>query len=69
MTTTAPATEIRLPDGRVTLADPAALGNSRYSNGDLAPLPAERRTWTTYNYAALWIGCPTTSPATCWPPA
>ncbi|MBO0807590.1 MAG: NCS1 family nucleobase:cation symporter-1 [Actinobacteria bacterium] len=55
MTTTAPATEIRLPDGRVTLADDATL-DSRYSNGDLAPLPAARRTWSTYNYAALWIG-------------
>ncbi|MBI5362835.1 MAG: NCS1 family nucleobase:cation symporter-1 [Planctomycetes bacterium] len=22
---------------------------------DLAPVPAERRTWTTYNFAALWI--------------
>ena len=24
-------------------------------NGDLAPVPAARRTWTTYNFAALWI--------------
>src|SRR5438874_2307550 len=24
-------------------------------NPDLAPVPPERRTWTTYNYAALWI--------------
>ncbi|HZU22011.1 MAG TPA: NCS1 family nucleobase:cation symporter-1 [Terriglobales bacterium] len=24
-------------------------------NPDLAPVPAERRTWTTYNYAALWV--------------
>jgi NCS1 family nucleobase:cation symporter-1 len=24
-------------------------------NDDLAPVPAVRRTWTTYNYAALWI--------------
>jgi len=24
-------------------------------NEDLAPVPAERRTWGTYNYAALWI--------------
>ena len=30
-------------------ADPALI------NDDLAPVPAERRTWTTYNYAALWI--------------
>src|SRR5919108_412912 len=25
-------------------------------NPDLAPTPPERRTWTTYNIAALWIG-------------
>ena len=24
-------------------------------NPDLAPVPPERRTWTTYNYAALWV--------------
>ncbi|MGH3187599.1 MAG: NCS1 family nucleobase:cation symporter-1 [Streptosporangiaceae bacterium] len=48
--------EVRLPDGRVTLADPGLLRDSRYANGDLAPVPIERRTWNTYNYAALWIG-------------
>jgi NCS1 family nucleobase:cation symporter-1 len=26
------------------------------SNEDLAPVPPEARTWTTWNYAALWIG-------------
>jgi len=25
------------------------------NNKDLAPVPSERRTWRTYNYAALWI--------------
>jgi NCS1 family nucleobase:cation symporter-1 len=25
-------------------------------NDDLAPVPPERRTWGTYNYAALWVG-------------
>ena len=25
-------------------------------NEDLAPVPAGKRTWTTWNYAALWIG-------------
>ena len=25
-------------------------------NPDLAPTPPERRTWSTYNIAALWIG-------------
>jgi NCS1 family nucleobase:cation symporter-1 len=24
-------------------------------NKDLAPVPPERRTWTTYNYASLWV--------------
>lgn len=24
-------------------------------NEDLAPVPRERRTWTTYNYASLWV--------------
>src|SRR5512135_1474628 len=30
------------------------IGSPLY-NPDLAPVPEERRTWTTYNYAALWI--------------
>jgi NCS1 family nucleobase:cation symporter-1 len=25
-------------------------------NEDLAPIPFERRSWSTYNYAALWVG-------------
>src|SRR5579859_4297073 len=48
--------EVQLPDGRVALADPAHAGDPRYTNGDLAPLPIERRTWNTYNYSALWVG-------------
>jgi len=24
-------------------------------NEDLAPIPLERRTWGTYNYASLWV--------------
>ena len=48
--------EVRLPDGRVALADPGRDLDRRYTNGDLAPVPIERRTWNTYNYAALWIG-------------
>ena len=31
-----------------------ALSSSLYS-ADLAPVPAHKRTWTTWNYAALWI--------------
>ncbi|HTV57971.1 MAG TPA: NCS1 family nucleobase:cation symporter-1 [Verrucomicrobiae bacterium] len=33
-------------------AGPAA---SRLWNEDLAPIPRDRRTWGTYNYAALWV--------------
>lgn len=32
-----------------------AVQNSSLYNKDLAPVPAERRTWGTYSYAALWI--------------
>ncbi len=31
------------------------LENSALSNADLAPVPTARRTWTVWNYAALWI--------------
>ena len=44
-----------LPDGRVELADEAAIQGSPLYNHDLAPVPVAQRTWTTYNYAALWI--------------
>lgn len=33
-----------------------AIADSPLSNGDLAPTGPERRTWGTYNLAALWIG-------------
>src|ERR1051326_1548201 len=35
---------------------PPDLAQSPYYNPDLAPVPPARRTWTTYNYATLWIG-------------
>ncbi len=31
------------------------IEDSPLYNRDLAPVPAERRTWGTYNYAALWV--------------
>src|ERR1700747_2923879 len=31
------------------------IQSSSFYNKDLAPVPGERRTWRTYNYAALWI--------------
>ena len=41
---------------REALAElPPDIGDSPLFNGDLAPTPTGRRTWTTYNFAALWI--------------
>src|SRR5258708_11131087 len=31
------------------------IESSPLYNPDLAPVTGERRTWTTYNYAALWV--------------
>jgi nucleobase:cation symporter-1, NCS1 family len=47
--------ERRLADGRVELVDTSRLEASPLYNDDLAPVPLARRTWTTYNYAALWV--------------
>src|SRR3712207_4934694 len=49
------ATQVERPDGRVELVDAKRIEGSPLYNEDLAPLPIDRRTWTTYNYAALWI--------------
>src|SRR5712672_4793329 len=41
-----------------SMPDPIALSRIESSplyNEDLAPASAERRTWGTYNFAALWI--------------
>src|SRR5215218_4727601 len=48
---------IRHTDGRVELKDEALseIETSPLYNDDLAPVPVERRNWTTYNYAALWV--------------
>jgi len=50
--------QVMRPDGRVELLPEvdAALEASGLHNADLAPVPIEKRTWTTYNYLALWIG-------------
>jgi NCS1 family nucleobase:cation symporter-1 len=44
-------------DGRVELKPEALqeIARSPLYNDDLAPVPIEKRNWTTYNYAALWI--------------
>ncbi len=47
--------EILHPDGRVELRDTSRIERSPLYNHDLAPVPLAARTWTTYNYAALWI--------------
>ncbi len=50
--------EIAHPDGRheLTPDTDASLDGSPLHNRDLAPVALPRRTWTTYNYLALWIG-------------
>ena len=42
-------------DGRVELAHPERLEGSPLYNADLAPVSVARRTWTTWDYSALWI--------------
>ncbi|PYR60537.1 MAG: nitrate reductase [Acidobacteria bacterium] len=49
------AAQLERPDGRVELTDRSRIQASPLYNEDLAPVPIARRTWTTYNYAALWI--------------
>src|ERR1700735_5783780 len=38
------------------------IQDSSLYNKDLAPIPAGRRTWSTYNHAALWIAMSVTIP-------
>ncbi len=51
------AEQIVRSDGRVELSPEvdAGLGGALH-NEDLAPVPIAKRTWTTYNYLALWVG-------------
>jgi len=46
-------------DFQINMSSPVSLKKNIESsplyNPDLAPVSAERRTWTTYNYAALWV--------------
>jgi NCS1 family nucleobase:cation symporter-1 len=48
-------TTIRHPDGRVELRAPEEVHGSKLYNEDLAPVPVAKRTWTTWDYSALWI--------------
>ncbi|MGY4956300.1 NCS1 family nucleobase:cation symporter-1 [Streptomyces nigrescens] len=51
-----PAGQITAPDGRVEPAPGAIAPHGRYVNADLRPVPLAERRWTTYNFAALWVG-------------
>ena len=49
-------TEQPIEDGSdFGLVDAKNIRSSSLYNEDLAPIPASRRSWSTYNYAALWI--------------
>jgi NCS1 family nucleobase:cation symporter-1 len=50
--------QLTAPDGRVDLADRdrSVLAGSRFANAELLPTTLAERRWSTYNYAALWMG-------------
>ncbi|HXN57474.1 MAG TPA: NCS1 family nucleobase:cation symporter-1 [Candidatus Angelobacter sp.] len=48
--------ELVYPDGRHELADDSSIRKSYLYNDDLAPVAIKKRTWSTYNYIALWVG-------------
>lgn len=61
MTDTAPtaipsSAQHTLSDGRVEIAPGTPPPSGPYANADLLPVPVARRTWTTYNFSALWVG-------------
>src|SRR6266576_210857 len=45
----------KIPRRPTKLLRAETIGSSSLYNKDLAPVASERRTWRTYNYAALWI--------------
>lgn len=47
--------QIEQADGRVELRADVVLDDPALYNEDLAPTTVEKRTWTTYTFAALWI--------------
>ena len=49
-------TGVETPTFAPTAAGADDISGSRLWNPDLAPTAPERRTWSTYNIAALWIG-------------
>jgi nucleobase:cation symporter-1, NCS1 family len=44
-----------MSQSQITALRSETISASSLYNKDLAPVPRERRTWRTYNYAALWI--------------
>lgn len=49
------AEQRREPDGRVALDPSVVLDDPALASHDFLPTPLEKRTWSTYNYAALWV--------------
>src|SRR3954451_11039786 len=49
-------TGVEVPNYAPPSAGTSDIASSPLWNPDLAPTPPERRTWSTYNIAALWIG-------------
>src|SRR5512142_1230326 len=56
MSTMTTSAETRQVNGQVELANPASITPSPYANAELVPVPLSKRTWTTYNYVAIWMG-------------
>ena len=56
MSTTTTSAATREVNGQVELTDPASITASPYANPELVPVPLAKRTWTTYNYVAIWMG-------------
>jgi NCS1 family nucleobase:cation symporter-1 len=54
--TTSTSEVIYHDDGRVELSNLSEIETSPLYNHDLAPVAVSRRTWSTYHYAALWMG-------------
>jgi NCS1 family nucleobase:cation symporter-1 len=50
-----PAKHPAQDDIHTGVLDAETMRSSSLYNEDLAPIPASRRSWGTYNYAALWI--------------
>ncbi|GGU95473.1 nitrate reductase [Kitasatospora herbaricolor] len=50
------AGQVHHPDGRIELDPARPVPPNGFTNDDLLPVPVARRTWTTYNFLALWVG-------------